>query len=93
MRDYRSKRNISERITSAEKGTTLNKTRVPLPSIRADLLLLHAPAVFDFRERRDIYFPFPGTSGDVPITPFMNIFRLECNLEGLKEDCFQYLSN
>jgi clorobiocin biosynthesis protein CloN6 len=45
-----------------------------LPSLRADLLLLHAPAFFDFRNRRDIYFPFLGTSGDVPITPLYEYF-------------------
>ena len=37
-------------------------------------MLLHAPAVFDFRDRRDIYFPFLGTSGDVPITPLYEYF-------------------
>jgi clorobiocin/coumermycin A biosynthesis protein CloN6/CouN6 len=45
-----------------------------LSSLRADLLLLHAPAVFDFRRRRDLYFPFLGTSGDVPITPLYEYF-------------------
>ncbi len=45
-----------------------------LPSLRSDLLLLHAPAFFDFRHRRDIYFPFLGTSGDVPITPLYEYF-------------------
>jgi clorobiocin biosynthesis protein CloN6 len=45
-----------------------------LPTLAADLLLLHAPAVFDFRDRRDIYFPFLGTSGDVPITPLYEYF-------------------
>ncbi len=45
-----------------------------LPNLQADLVLLHAPAVFDFRERRDIYFPFLGTSGDVPITPLYEYF-------------------
>jgi len=45
-----------------------------LPPLRADLLLLHAPAFFDFRARRDIYFPFLGTSGDVPITPLYEYF-------------------
>ncbi len=45
-----------------------------LPTLEADLLLLHAPAVFDFRERSDIYFPFLGTSGDVPITPLYEYF-------------------
>src|SRR5688500_1425950 len=50
-------------------------TPVPmLPPLRADLLLMHAPAVFDFRARRDIYFPFLGTSGDVPITPLYEYF-------------------
>lgn len=45
-----------------------------LPTLRGDLLLLHAPAFFDFRDRRDIYFPFLGTSGDVPITPLYEYF-------------------
>ncbi len=45
-----------------------------LPTLHADLVLLHAPAFFDFRERRDIYFPFLGTSGDVPITPLYEYF-------------------
>jgi clorobiocin biosynthesis protein CloN6 len=38
------------------------------------MLLVHAPAFFDFRNRRDIYFPFLGTSGDVPITPLYEYF-------------------
>jgi len=46
----------------------------PLPLLRADLLLAHPPAFFDFRERRDVYFPFLGTSGDVPITPLYEYF-------------------
>ncbi len=46
----------------------------PLPLLRGDLLLAHPPAFFDFRERRDIYFPFLGTSGDVPITPLYEYF-------------------
>lgn len=45
-----------------------------LPPLKADLLLIHAPAFFDFRNRRDIYFPFLGTSGDVPITPLYEYF-------------------
>ncbi len=45
-----------------------------LPPLEADLVLLHAPAFFDFRDRRDIYFPFLGTSGDVPITPLYEYF-------------------
>lgn len=48
--------------------------RSSLPPLSADLLLLHAPAVFEFRKRRDIYFPFLGTSGDVPITPLYEYF-------------------
>lgn len=45
-----------------------------LPTISADLLLVHAPAFFDFRNRKDIYFPYLGTSGDVPITPLYEYF-------------------
>lgn len=37
---------------------------------------MHAPAFFDFRQRRDIYFPFLGTSGDVPITPLYEYFPI-----------------
>ena len=47
-----------------------------LPLIVADLLLIHPPAFFDFRERRDIYFPYLSTSGDVPITPLYEYFPL-----------------
>jgi clorobiocin/coumermycin A biosynthesis protein CloN6/CouN6 len=47
-----------------------------LPPLSADLLLMHAPAFFDFRNRRDIYFPFLGTSGDVPITPLYEYFPI-----------------
>ncbi|MFI0980768.1 B12-binding domain-containing radical SAM protein [Streptomyces sp. NPDC021093] len=32
--------------------------------------------MFDFRDRRDIYFPFLGTSGDVPITPLYEYFPI-----------------
>jgi clorobiocin biosynthesis protein CloN6 len=45
-----------------------------LPSLKADTVFIHAPAFFDFRNRRDIYFPFLGTSGDVPITPLYEYF-------------------
>jgi clorobiocin biosynthesis protein CloN6 len=44
------------------------------PTISTDLLLIHAPAYFDFRDRGDIYFPYLGTSGDVPITPLYEYF-------------------
>lgn len=42
----------------------------------ADLVLLHAPAFFDFRDRDDILFPYLSTSGDVPITPLYEYFPL-----------------
>jgi clorobiocin biosynthesis protein CloN6 len=47
-----------------------------LPRLNPDLLLLHPPAVFEFRGRDDIYFPFLGTSGDVPITPLYEYFPI-----------------
>jgi clorobiocin biosynthesis protein CloN6 len=46
-----------------------------LSTVSADLVLLHPPAVYDFR-RHDIYFPFLGTTGDVPITPLYEFFPL-----------------
>jgi clorobiocin biosynthesis protein CloN6 len=45
-----------------------------LPTLTADLLLVHAPAHFEFRNRSDIYFPYLSTSGDVPITPLYEYF-------------------
>jgi clorobiocin biosynthesis protein CloN6 len=52
-----------------------NRGEPPIVSaIRADLLLVHAPAFFDFRDRGDIYFPYLGTSGDVPVTPLYEHF-------------------
>jgi len=47
-----------------------------LPPLRADLILIHPPAYFDFRDCRRVYFPFPGSSGDVPITPLYEYFPL-----------------
>lgn len=47
-----------------------------LPPLRADLILLHPPATYDFRGRRDIYFPFLGTTGDIPITPLYEYYPL-----------------
>jgi clorobiocin/coumermycin A biosynthesis protein CloN6/CouN6 len=48
----------------------------PIPALRADLVLLHPPATYDFRGRRDIYFPFLGTTGDIPITPLYEYYPL-----------------
>ena len=45
-------------------------------TVKTDLLLAHAPAFFDFRNRSDIYFPYLSTSGDVPITPLYEYFPL-----------------
>jgi clorobiocin biosynthesis protein CloN6 len=62
---------------SNTKSTKQEDSRLQgLPKLSADLLLMHAPAFFDFRERRDIYFPFLGTSGDVPITPLYEYFPI-----------------
>ena len=47
-----------------------------LPRLGADLLLVHPPAFHEFRNRRDLYFPFMGTSGDIPITPLYEVFPL-----------------
>jgi clorobiocin biosynthesis protein CloN6 len=60
--------------TAAENILGADNRGTSLPPLRADLLLIHAPAFFDFRNRRDIYFPFLGTSGDVPITPLYEYF-------------------
>ncbi len=61
-----------------ERETTASaaRPRASLRRVRADLLLLHAPAFFDFRDRGDVYFPYLSTSGDVPITPLYEYFPL-----------------
>jgi clorobiocin/coumermycin A biosynthesis protein CloN6/CouN6 len=58
-------------MTNSEGGGAV----VPqFPTRRLDLLLIHAPAFFDFRDREDVYFPYLSTSGDVPITPLYEYF-------------------
>ena len=47
-----------------------------LPTLTADLLLVHPPAYFDFRSCREVYFPFLSTSGAVPITPLYEYFPI-----------------
>ena len=54
----------------------MNQAMPTLPRLSADLLLLHPPAYFEFRDRRDIYFPFLETSGAQPITPLYEYFPL-----------------
>jgi clorobiocin/coumermycin A biosynthesis protein CloN6/CouN6 len=61
---------------SGEEGITDFEAPRALPPLRADLVLMHAPAVFDFRERGDIYYPFLSTSGDIPITPMYEVYPL-----------------
>ena len=57
--------------------TQLNQSARPsYPSRNVDLLLVHAPAFYDFRSRDDIYFPYLSTSGDVPITPLYEYFPI-----------------
>ncbi|MEU0247441.1 cobalamin-dependent protein [Streptomyces sp. NPDC006235] len=63
-------------MPASVQGTAPASRPGTLPPLRADILFLHAPAVFDFRDRRDIYFPFLGTSGDVPITPLYEYFPI-----------------
>jgi clorobiocin biosynthesis protein CloN6 len=38
-------------------------------NIEADLILLHAPSVYDFRERDDILFAYLSDSGGANVTP------------------------
>ncbi len=61
-------------LTSLEMHVNQPGVRLSFPTKRVDLLLVHAPAFFDFREREDIYFPYLSTSGDVPITPLYEYF-------------------
>lgn len=44
-----------------------------------DLLLVHAPAFYDFRKENHVYFPFMSTSGDVPITPVYEFYPVGFN--------------
>src|SRR5258708_656122 len=73
MTDISSQMHNDDSLKSPEPATS---KPLSLPVLSADLLLMHAPAFFDFRNRRDIYFPFLGTSGDVPITPLYEYFPI-----------------
>jgi clorobiocin biosynthesis protein CloN6 len=73
MTDISGHARTDDSLTSSEPASLKS---YGLPALSADLLLMHAPAFFDFRNRRDIYFPFLGTSGDVPITPLYEYFPI-----------------
>jgi clorobiocin biosynthesis protein CloN6 len=51
---------------------SLVKTETP---ISADLILLHAPSVFDFRRRRDVLFPYVA-SDSVAVSSIFEIYPL-----------------
>src|SRR5688572_8563560 len=76
-------RNLEESESSGGSECALFAQMLPqaadvqvFPARRVDLLLIHAPAFFDFRDRDDIYFPYLSTSGDVPITPLYEYFPI-----------------
>ena len=54
----------------------MDNEEATLSQLKADLLLLHPTAFFDFRNRRDVYFPFLSTSGNIPITPLYEQFPI-----------------
>jgi len=43
-------------------------------NLTADLLLVHPPAYFDFRDNGDVYWPFLSSGGSEPITPLYENF-------------------
>lgn len=47
--------------------------------LQLDILFVHAPAYFDFRNESKIYFPYLSTSGDVPITPLYEYYPMGFN--------------
>jgi clorobiocin/coumermycin A biosynthesis protein CloN6/CouN6 len=44
--------------------------------LRADLFLLHAPSVYDFRERDDVLFAYLSDSDSVNVTPVYEMYPL-----------------
>lgn len=48
-------------------------------SLKLDILFVHAPAYFDFRNESKLYFPYLSTSGDVPITPLYEYYPMGFN--------------
>ncbi|HEX2924828.1 MAG TPA: cobalamin-dependent protein [Ruminiclostridium sp.] len=54
------------------------KEKIPrtINRLTSDLLFVHPPAFFDFRNQDKIYFPYLSTSGDVPITPLYEYFPM-----------------
>lgn len=59
-------------------STNLNSNKIEnrMSILEADLILIHAPAFFDFRNQSKVYFPYLSTSGDVPITPLYEYFPM-----------------
>jgi clorobiocin biosynthesis protein CloN6 len=60
---------MSTLTTGAEKDAS-NQT------IKADLILLHAPSVFDFRERDDLLFAYLSDSDSVNVTTIYEMYPL-----------------
>ncbi|MBI4616822.1 MAG: cobalamin B12-binding domain-containing protein [Planctomycetes bacterium] len=46
------------------------------PLLEADLILLHPPSVYDFRERRDVLFAYLGNSDSVAASAMYEIYPL-----------------
>ena len=46
------------------------------PTVKADLILLHAPSVFDFRERDDLLFAYLSDSDSVNVTTIYEMYPL-----------------
>lgn len=53
----------------------MNSVHASDPKIRADLILLHAPSVLDFRGRRDVLFPYVA-SDSVAVSSIFEIYPL-----------------
>jgi clorobiocin biosynthesis protein CloN6 len=49
---------------------------IALPILKADLILLHAPSVFDFRQRDDVLFAYLSDSDSVNVTSVFEIYPL-----------------
>ncbi|MBJ6764426.1 cobalamin-dependent protein [Myxococcaceae bacterium JPH2] len=48
----------------------------PLSTLRADLFLLHAPSVYDFRERDDVLFAYLSDSDSVNVTSIYEMYPI-----------------
>jgi clorobiocin/coumermycin A biosynthesis protein CloN6/CouN6 len=67
---------IGEQVKTNRLSSLECKKEVTDQTIKSDLILLHAPSVFDFRERDDLLFAYLSDSDSVNVTTIYEMYPL-----------------